>query len=373
MATFQAQVEGITGVSIGTVPTTAQLTQFLQDGVIDVTNKSIQVNPQSALDFQIVSSEQTSNNSLSVKGKILQVVREADVNDDWRTCRLIDPGLQSRVTDVNSLEYASSYNPAYTVLDNGKISVFPTPGATTKAFKVYYVNNDPKRDSDAATLAYDSEDIRFFPNEKVHLVVLYASIKTLGKKIAYDSMNTFVINTVPPEAPEAPDLSTIVVSATTAGSLGTVPTYDKPTLPDDFQSTITTLIDTEEDSELAQVKIGQFQASLSEYQADMQNELNEFNKDMSIYQSTVQEAMGELDIAAKKAQKDADLESQKEIEEYKLKLTKYQGEIGQYQAEIGKESQDYTARYQWMMQQQGVLMQEYMMAFAPVGNKEPSQ
>ena len=45
MATFEAQVESLTGITIsssGTIPTQAQLTQFLNDGVIDVTNRTLQ-------------------------------------------------------------------------------------------------------------------------------------------------------------------------------------------------------------------------------------------------------------------------------------------------------------------------------------------
>ena len=368
MATFQAQVEGITGVSIGTVPTTAQLTQFLQDGVIDVTNKSIQANPMDAPKFTRRSAEQTSQGFDSGGAKILSVIRESGTDNDWRPCREVSPALQGRVVDTDSLEYASKFNPVYIIEDDGIINVYPAPGSNPDAYKVFYVNTSPI-DGSGNSLGYDDSTLGSFPNDKVYLVVLYASIKTLGKKIAYDSMNTFIVNAVPPEAPEALSLSSVVVSATTAGDLGTVPAYTKPTLSNDVQATITTLIDTEEDSELAQVKIGQFQASLSEYQADMQNELNEFNKEMAIYQTTVQEAMAELDIAGKKAQKDADLEAKKEIDEYQAKLSKYQAEIGQYQAEIGSEVQDYAARYQWMQTQQGILMQEYMMAFAPMKSK----
>jgi hypothetical protein len=372
MATFQAQVEGITGVSIGTVPTTAQLTQFLKDGVIDVTNKSIQANPMDAPKFTRRSAEQTSQGFDSGGAKILSVIRESGTDNDWRQCREVSPALQGRVVDTDSLEYASKFNPAYIIEDDGIINVYPVPGSNPDAYKVFYVNTEPI-DGSGNSLAYDDSTLGSFPNDKVRLVVLYASIKTLGKKLAHSSMSAFIVSAVPPEAPSAPSLSTITVSATTAGSLGTVPTYTKPTIDNDVQSTITTLIDTEEDSELAQVKIGQFQASLGEYQADMQNELNEFNKEMSIYQTTVGEAMAELDIAGKKAQKDADLESQKEIQEYQLKLSRYQAEIGQYQAEVGTEVQDYAARYQWMSQQQGILMQEYMMAFAPTSKKEPNQ
>jgi len=41
LATFEAQVEGLTGINIdsSTNPTQTQLTQFLRDGVIDVINR----------------------------------------------------------------------------------------------------------------------------------------------------------------------------------------------------------------------------------------------------------------------------------------------------------------------------------------------
>ena len=40
MATFQAQVESLTSLSVGTTPTTAELTQFLKDAVIDVSDST---------------------------------------------------------------------------------------------------------------------------------------------------------------------------------------------------------------------------------------------------------------------------------------------------------------------------------------------
>ena len=39
MATFQEQVEGLTGLSIGTSPTTGELTQFLTDGAKEIINQ----------------------------------------------------------------------------------------------------------------------------------------------------------------------------------------------------------------------------------------------------------------------------------------------------------------------------------------------
>ena len=185
MATFQAQIEGLTGLSLtaSTAPTLDEVTQFLHDGVMDVTQKCIRMNPQDALLFTADSGEQSSQNSYTVKGQIISVVREAGVSNDWRECRLIPQSLQSRVTDSTSLHYASKFNPAYTVLDNGKLNIFPTPGVDPNQFRVYYINNDAKRDSDANTLAYGDSDIRFFPKEKVYLVVIYASMMSLNAVI----------------------------------------------------------------------------------------------------------------------------------------------------------------------------------------------
>ena len=203
MATFQAQIEGLTGLSLtaSTAPTLNEVTQFLRDGVLDVTQKCIRMNPQDASGFTRVSSDQTSNNSLDINGAtILSVVREAGVSDDWRECRQIPPGLQSRVTDSTSLHYASPYNPAYVILDNGKVSVFPAPDSDPKQFKVYYINNVPV-DKSSAPLLYSHSDIGFFLDDKVYLVVIYASMMSLNAVINDMSkatdVNTEIINDDP--------------------------------------------------------------------------------------------------------------------------------------------------------------------------------
>ena len=185
MATFEVQVEALTGIAIGASsnPTQDELTQFLNDGVLEVTSRWLTIHPNDVKLFIRVSGEVTSNGSEKVdRAKIVSVIREADVNDDWRQCRYISPNLQARVVDADSLQFASSYNPAYTVLEDGAISVFPTPGSTTKAFKVYYINNNP-RGSDDNAVAYGSTGLAFFPKDKVYLVVLYAAIKSLEAKM----------------------------------------------------------------------------------------------------------------------------------------------------------------------------------------------
>ena len=185
MATFEAQVEALTSLSIdgSSTPTQDELSQFLKDGVIDVTSKHLAIRPQDANMFTKVSSEQTSN-GLDINGaKIVSVVRESGTNNDWRNCREIPIGLQSNVTDTNSLHYSSKYNPSYMVDENGTISVFPAPDSDPDAFKVYYVNNLPV-DKGGNSLVYTHSDIKYFSDDKVYLVVIYATIKTLEAKLA---------------------------------------------------------------------------------------------------------------------------------------------------------------------------------------------
>ena len=186
MATFEAQVEALTSLTIDdtSTPTRDELSQFLKDGVIDVTNKWLSIRPEDTSKFMKVSSEQSSNGSLDINGaKIISVVREDGTNNQWRECREISIGQQYVVTDTTSLHYASKFNPVYMVQDNGKISVFPTPGSDPNSFKVYYVNNVPV-DKSLSPLVYTHSDIGYFIDDKVYLVVIYAAIKTLEAKLS---------------------------------------------------------------------------------------------------------------------------------------------------------------------------------------------
>ena len=62
MADFQEQVEGLTGLSIGTSPTTSELSQFLKDGVLDVTNRVLAMKPQDIDNFQRESARRIERN-----------------------------------------------------------------------------------------------------------------------------------------------------------------------------------------------------------------------------------------------------------------------------------------------------------------------
>ena len=82
MATFEAQVEGLTTLALtsSSTPTQNQLSQFLKDGVLDVTNKWLSIRPEDAENFQRSTSTSDSQ-GVSVGGsKIISVIREANLD-----------------------------------------------------------------------------------------------------------------------------------------------------------------------------------------------------------------------------------------------------------------------------------------------------
>lgn len=407
---FVDRVQDLTSL---TVSDTDELSQFLRDGVIDVTNRWLAIRPQDIYAFAAVTAEQTSNGADLNSGKIISVVREAGTDNDWRSCRKIGVELQSRVTDTDSLHYASKYNPAYMEDENGKVSVFPVDvGTSQNAYKIYYVNNTPQDDNGVA-LAHDDTSIKYFPSDKVYLVIIYASMKLIQATMSAKSLSTFSVTAVPPDAPSAPSFTTVTVASTVAGALADIPTYTKPTYTaptvggtateltemtdldtdntidvlanqpefDQWFATASHLIEDEEDPELASAQLQKINSYISAwqsestrrmqtYQADMQNELNEFNKENVAYQGKLQEVMGELNVAAAEAQKNADLDQQGQIAEYNSTLQKYQQDIAAYAADINAQVQEYSANiqeatteYQWLQTQYIALKKEYDEAF----------
>ena len=185
MATFKEQVDAITGMVSGTTEgalTDDELKQVLSDGVMEVTDKYLQSKPNDINFFQVESAESESQGGLSAKSIIISVVRETGTDNDWRECRQISVGMQSKVTDDQSMDYASKYNPVFHVDDNNTINVYPAPASSNNAYKVYYVNDAPQRD-DGTALDETHTTIKYFPKHLVHMVIKYACIKSMEAKL----------------------------------------------------------------------------------------------------------------------------------------------------------------------------------------------
>jgi|TARA_R100000501_G_C2606918_1_gene102441 hypothetical protein len=372
---FIDQVQDLTSL---TVSDNDELSQFLKDGAIDVTNRWLAFKPQDMEQFARESAETTSNASLDLSGaKVISVLREDGVtSNNWRPCRKISIDQQHLVTDTDSLSFASKFHPVYMIGDNGKISVFPAPGADPNAFKAYYVNNSPE-ESDGSALRYTSTSIKYFPDDKVYLVIMYAGMKLLQAAMGATTISDLSITAVPPDTP--------TLSSTSVTITGIAPTYTAPVFTsastyltemeagtigaaasdidlEHWFSIAGQIIEDEEDIDLAQVHLQKIATFLNAFQMDVQNQLNIFNDANVEYQAELQKNL-----------KDADFDNQ---EDARL-IQKYQAELAVYQAEVGSQVQEYTqnlqadgAGYQWLMGQYAALKADYNAAFLMVAPKQ---
>ena len=203
MATFQVQIEGLTGLSIGTSPTTGEVTQFLKDGLSEVINRIITLNPYETSKFTATSN---SHSHITKTGKILSVMREHASTTILRRCDQIHALDRYDATDESSLHYRSAHNPGWYELD-GNIHIVPVASASGDndiiVTQVYYDTG----------IAFGDSVPDNFPNEYVYLVTLYAAVKSLHSALAAKD------NDLPS------DLTNIVL-----GTISTsLPTYSGPT------------------------------------------------------------------------------------------------------------------------------------------------
>ena len=363
---FSDQIAGITSLTLGTTPTNDEISQFLVDGTRDVVNRIISIRPDEIMKF--TASEHDANDSgIVIQGQIVGVVREHDSETILRPCSPIDAQNRYEATDSTSLHYRSKYNPGFYEL-NGRVFTVPASATSNNdsiVTHVYYATD--------TTHAYTG--IENFPNEYEYLVVLYASSQSMlayianidtelpsdvslpvkptvpslsASSITFNETTTYVppalsISAFPtitwtfPSPPVAPALSDNSVDA-----LGDIPTYTKPTSVPDV-SGIDTFV-TADDPEMADVIRGKAGLQINQYQADIQNELNEFNRENSLYQANLQR-----DI------QNAQLSSQDDGQ----KLQKFSAEVQDYSAQVAKAVQGNQAEITEWQTESALLLQKY--------------
>jgi len=337
MATFEAQVEGLTSLSIdgSSAPTQAELTQFLTDGAAEVINAM----PRS-LKFLCATEDTFTSTAVGSEAETLESSSVISVTRNDGTidqpCREIPALLRGRASDSDDMIAATATDPVYYVY-NGKLNALPASGSC----KYLEVNNP--------TVAFGDSSISNFPDEYEYLVPLYASVKALSNKL-----NTLIKSdlSISASAPSAPSLATVsysdatnadasavAVSSVTASSVtkadmdGNVPSYTAPVVggaTEEITATITAgtsgtdadqidvtdwwevlgdMIETDEDTELAQLQLGKLNSYIDAYRSALQNQLNIFNKDNARYQANVQAELAkkqaDLQVALRQAQIDA--------------------------------------------------------------------
>ena len=142
MATFEQHIEGLTKVDItsSSVPSQDNLTEFLQDAVVNTVNNISNVKPEESYKFA-AESEAANDSGITVTGRILSVLREHDSTDILRPCTPIPDALKYEATDKESLHYRSKYNPGYFV-SNGKVFVRPAAAGSNNDMKVSQLSYD---------------------------------------------------------------------------------------------------------------------------------------------------------------------------------------------------------------------------------------
>lgn len=168
MATFEAQVESLTSITIessGTVPTQSQLTQYLTDGAKEILNTLPRLK-QSL--FTTSNDLNSSSSSLTLLGsEVFSVTRDDGTIN--QPCRKVPPELNGRIRDADDMMAATTTDPAYYITNNILV-VVPSPTNAQNAH--VHTLNYP-------TVAFGDSVIAKFPDDAEYLVVIYACIKAI--------------------------------------------------------------------------------------------------------------------------------------------------------------------------------------------------
>ena len=406
MATFETQVEALTGISIdgSSSPTQTELSVFLQDGVKDVIHRMIEVKPGELARF---TSTTNSTSSIAKVGAILSVVREHDSTSILRKCTVIDPGDRYDATDTDSLNYRSKTNPGYYELA-GSIHTVPAAGSGNNDIVVTQLFYD-------TGVAYGDEVPDNFPESYAYLVAIYAAIQSLHNNMADTTISALSITTVPPDIPSSPSftytnaaddtsIDSEIGAITDLEALSSAPTYTPPVIGGATEELTTTMgtgssktdfsdwfdqvgdyIETDEDVELAGAQLQKIGSYIGAYNAAMTNQLHEFNEANAKYQAEIKE---HLQVSANEVTRlttvynkasDINLQNavrtyQVKVDEYTQKISRYSAEVTGYNADVSREVQEYTnnlqrqgTNYQWRQGQMLKLQAQYDRAFIPPG------
>ena len=177
MATFEAQVEGLTSLAIdgSSAPTQTELTQFLTDGAKEIIN----ILPPNLLDWcaaqQTFTSVMPGSEAETMNtGKILRVYRND--GDFDRVCRRIRADEKGYANDSDEMGYASVTDPVF-YTENNKLNALPESGSC-KYDEVQY-----------PAVAFGDSAIAVFPDEAEYLVSLYGAVKSLQNVLGDKSSN----------------------------------------------------------------------------------------------------------------------------------------------------------------------------------------
>ena len=178
MATFEAQVEGLTSLSIdgSSAPTQTELTQFLTDGAKEIL--SVIPKQKSAM-YSTSNTLDSGDTTLTIGGsEVLGVTRNDGTID--QPCRRIPLTLSGRAQDSSEMIYATTSDPVWWITSNA-LNMFPAP---TDA------QNGLIQTLAYPAVAYGDSSITKFPDEAEYLVPIYASVKAIQNALGAKAGNS---------------------------------------------------------------------------------------------------------------------------------------------------------------------------------------
>jgi len=388
VADFKTRIDDLTGFA-----STDDVA--IADWLIAGAREIIDVLPMSKLDRMSEIQEFTNFQGVE-DSKILHVLRKDENNSNvLMPCREIHASQSGRASDSNYMEFATSSDPVY-YLENKRLYTLPA-SASTDDSKLVKINED-------FTIVATDSTIDNFPKEATNAVVLYASRNAIVRLMNLKHSSVSALNvsdlSISATAPVSPAITTVSYSAATNAdasstaqstvSLGvtpakidvdtSAPTYTKPSLtlttlglpdlnisasaPSDItvgsasvsfsqavpqftppvltvdMSQFETFLETDEDTELAQLQLGRLNNEVDQYQSNIQNEIANFNESVESYRAELQKSIKDAELTSTK-------ESQ-EIQEYSNDIQKYaqnvQKEVQAYQQSTQKELSIYSTK-----------------------------
>jgi hypothetical protein len=169
VATFTAQVQYKTG---DTTAYTAQYPIWLDDGVRDVVDRVVAINPSYEKHF-VTTDTITSSTGLAIE--TARVLRVSRVNNDTGLgvfAPLVPVGMGTEAGDSGSIHYATVTHPV-SYIQSGKVFCKPAPDATAVVYLISY-----------GTVDDSAGTITNFPSSLHELVVLYAAMRATEYRIA---------------------------------------------------------------------------------------------------------------------------------------------------------------------------------------------
>ena len=360
MSDFKTQVEDIVGASITDV---SAIADFLTASAREVAD----ILPDRALMLNALVNEDTTdgNGYTASNQKIFYVSRNGRVSTE------VPYGLSAQIAVSSGSIHESTVRTPFHYYKGQYLYIHPAPTSSEKG-QVFSFTYPTFASTTGSGLDILDSDIPNFPNNAEFAVVLGGACKYFMRMISDEieaspsviSISDLSISAVSPTAPslgtstvtlagsapsytkpsvaisDSPVISALNItdSVPTAPILSdssitfnsTPPDYSKPTQVFDI-APFETFLQTDEDGELAQIQLGRLQQQLGEFQANIQNELNNFNESNTVYQAELQKS---IETSRLISQDDAQ------------KIQKYSSEVGAYQASVGKQVQQYKENTQ---------------------------